>query len=847
MSKEVKKKVAPKILKEEQPFIPEKYQDVAAIALILVSIMIFLSPVIFGGKTFVDADTIASHSFDTFVRDAAKDGLFPLWNPYIFCGMPAYGSLTVGGERLYDISAYLFGRVDSYFHIAMFNSPVGWVIFYYVIFGIGMYLLAFSKVQSRLAALIASLGAVFSMYIIIWVMVGHNTKISVIAFFPFIFFMLEKLRARWDWLYAITLVFVLHFAFLPSHVQMIFYMYLAFGIYLLFLLIRQLVKKEEWKGTIRTGLVLAAVTIIAFGMDADKYLSVLEYNPYSIRGMAPTVVDNGQTPKADQASPSQGTGLDYEYATSWSLAPGEMMTFIIPSWYGFGLHPYRGVLTRDQEFRLNTYWGPQPFTHAPQYMGIVILVLAIIGLVRNRKDPFVQYLGIAIIFSLLVAFGKEFPPIYNLMFNYFPFFNKFRVPSMILTLVQIFVPLLAAFGIASLLKDRTASMPLDKERRWKFILGGLAGFFALTIVLRGLFESIFQGVFPMQEVGGSIGRAVGSNDPNIVSELYKFVVDAVMIDIYFGVVSLLLVFGAFYFYIRNAVKLPVLAFVLILVVVADLWRVDKKPMEPKPAQEQANIFATPDYVQAMKTDTSLFRVIRMQDGQVPYDNTLAYWRIHNAYGYQGAKMRWYQDMVEAAGLSNPIVWQLMNIKYIVSNKDINHPYLQLAFAGKEQKVYRFVGSLPRAFFVKKVETASGTDILKKIANVSFDPREVAYMIDKPDFQIDSTIEGGTATFTHFGIQDFSLNVTAPARNLLFLSETYYPVGWKAHLDGTEIPIYRANYLFRTVVVPPGSHRLEMKFTPRGFYLGKYISLITNLVGIGGLGTIIYFKRKKKPA
>jgi hypothetical protein len=653
------------------------------------------------------------------------------------------------------------------------------------------------------------------------------------AFFPFIFYLVERLREKWNTMFALLMVIALHFMFVPAHIQMIFYAFLALGIYGLFLALRALRNKESWSGIARAAAVVIVASGIAFLMDADKYLSVLEYNPYSIRGMAPIM-------QSSEGMTKEG-GLDYEYATNWSFAPGEMMTFIIPSWYGFGVHPYQGPLSNNQVIKVNTYFGPQPFTHAPQYMGVVVLVLAVIGFVRNRKEPFVLYMGIVIVFSMLVAFGKEFPLVYDPMFKYFPMFNKFRVPSMILVLVQIFVPILAAYGLASFIGGRDSSMPPAAVKRWKYTLGGLAGIFGVALMLPSIIRGVY-GAFFSQEV---IGRKFTNLPAPYVAELYNFVVNAVVTDVIIGALLLLVAFGALFLYLRRSISLTTLSAVIVLAVVADLWRVAYKPMETSDAREFQQYFTMPEYVRFLQQDTTQYRVLEFINGQPPYNNTLAYWRIENAFGYQGAKMRWYQDVVDVAGLRNPLVWQLMNVRYIITNQPDTAEYLSLVYNGPDRKVYHNTSALPRAFFVNRYEVASGLDILEKIRARAFDPREVAYFVDDPKASIDPPHPAANAVITHYGIQDLQLRVTASGNNLLFLSEAYYPVGWNAYLNGSPIPIHRVNYMFRGVIVPEGVHTLEMRFEPRGFYLGKNLSLAANILVLGAMGffTVRHFRKR----
>jgi uncharacterized membrane protein YfhO len=231
-----------------------------------------------------------------------------------------------------------------------------------------------------------------------------------------------------------------------------------------------------------------------------------------------------------------------------------------------------------------------------------------------------------------------------------------------------------------------------------------------------------------------------------------------------------------------------------------------------------------------------------------YDNSLAYWRIQNAYGYQGAKMRIYQDMVEVAGLGNPLVWQLMNIKYIISNREESHPGLVPVYNGSGTKVYAFQSWLPRIFFVNRYEVSDNLSTLNKISAMSFDPKDVAYISRDIKTNIDAPSQGADARIVHYGSQNLEIQTHTTGNNLLFISEAYYPKGWKASIDGKETEILQLNYLFRGIVFPPGEHTLTMKFEPATFVLGKTISLIANLIILCGIILILLhrflFQRKK---
>ncbi|MFA6468248.1 MAG: YfhO family protein [Bacteroidota bacterium] len=824
------KKGKPSKQKSESQLIPPKFQHAASIAVIFFSLIIFFHDVVFEGKVFGAADTIASKSFETLIDDAMQADEAPLWNPYIFCGMPGVGSMMVHGSRMYDVSAYLLGWAQNFFAFIVNNKDIGWQLMYYFILGCGFYWFVYDKLQNKIAALISALAVTHTTYIIILVMVGHMTKVPVVAFFPFIFLILERLREKFSLILSLLLTLLVHFMFLPGHIQMIFYCYLAFGLYYLFFFIRAIIKKERWQGIIRSGLVFAAASILAFAMTGDQYLSTLEYSKYSTRG-ADSIIPS---PKQQEIGNSNG-GLDYEYATNWSFSPGEMLTFFIPSSHGFGWFNYQGALSQNQEMRLNTYFGNMPFTDAPQYMGVVIVILGGIGFWRNRKDPFVQYAGLVIFLSLIISFGKEFPLLYDLMFNYFPMFNKFRIPSMILILVQLLMPVLAGYGIATLMNDAEESN-VKRNVQFRYALFGVGGLLILSLIAKNIFISFYDMIFSQQEIIQNLSRSYQPN-PTVMNELYRVITDMVSTDITFGLMFTLISLGALYLYHQKKLSITVLTGVLVVIVLSDLWRVNYKPMDTKPHREVQSTFSTPEYVHFLKQDTTMFRTLEFENGQPPYNNTLAYWKIQSAYGYSGTKMRQVQDMFDVIGLGNPLMWGLMNVKYILSDRPDSNNILLPVYSGSGKNVLFNRAALPRTFFVNRYAVATGIEILQNIKSMSFDPRDVAYVMEDPGLKIDPPQTEAKADYKKFGMHDVELSVTATGNNLLFISETWYPEGWKAYIDGEETQIYRLNYMFRGVVVPQGEHTVTMKYSSTAYSLGKQLSMWINLLLLGGIGYI----------
>ena len=327
---------------------------------------------------------------------------------------------------------------------------------------------------------------------------------------------------------------------------------------------------------------------------------------------------------------------------------------------------------------------------------------------------------------------------------------------------------------------------------------------------------------------------------------YTIIESMVSSEITVGLLLICIALGIFYLYQISKLKLVPFVAILIAVIVADLWRVNFKSMDTKEKQFEQSVFATPDYVSFLKRDTTLFRTLEFENGQPPYSNMLAYWRIQSAYGYQGAKMRQIQDMFDVGGLGNPLLWGLMNVKYVISDRSDSNQVLLPVFRGEKNVLYN-KAELPRAFFVNRFEMAKGLDILNAIKAMKFNPRDVAYVLDDPKLQIEPPKEGASVEYTHYGIQDLELKATATGNNLLFLSESWYPGGWKAFVDGSETPIYRLDYMFRGIVVPAGTHTVTMRFEPASFSIGRNMCLGMNVLALGGLAVfgVQFVARKRK--
>ncbi len=820
------------ISKSDFTLIPEKYRDYVFIGIIILSVFIFFGGIVTSYE-IAASDNFASISFKNYLKDVSDSGEFPQWVRYIFSGMPSYSSLLITGDRFWDFTAQIFFGYTKIMGEIFSNDSIR-VIQFYIIFGIGMYLLMRAKKQDSYIALFTALAAVFSTGIIHWVMIGHNTKPITMAILPFIFLFIEKLIEKFKLIWAALLIVALHLLLESSHIQMMFYSAVAVGIYLVFELISRLINKNEPIAVVKVIGILVVASGVAFSLSSDRYLAVQEYTPYSVRGSAPIEVTKGKE------SDNHG-GNSYEYATMWSFSPQEVVSFVVPSYYGFGKLKYSGAATRGEEFLLPTYWGQKVFEDVPPYMGIIVFFLAIYGFIRYRKDVFIQSLFAVSIFILFLSFGNNLPIIYDIFFYYVPSFNKFRAPSMALAIMQFAFPILAGYGLGSIIKDwKENTLPKSFKNIFLFITGG----FLLIALLFAAGGKDFY-ISSMSDSANQTFQNVSKQVP----DLYDFVWGVMSGD--FIIIALILfAFGILtWMLVKNKISMNTYIPIVLFLLIFDLWRLGWRPLEIPKNDIVKESLQSNDVIEFLNKDKGTFRIADFVMANVS-PNLPAYFRLENVGGYHPAKLRVYQDMLDVADqgstnqVTNPFLWNLLNVKYIIAPQEMGpNP----AFTSKKTGwyVYENVNSLPRAFFVDSITVAEPLTILKNMKDGNFNPMNMAYLEKAIDTKIDPPTNGAKIDFIERKDERIKIKVVATGTNLLFLSEIYFPM-WKATIDGKASEILKTNYAFRSLIVPEGEHTIELKLETPGFNLGKNLSIIANillaLLLVGGI--FLYWKENK---
>ncbi|MEW6702073.1 MAG: YfhO family protein [Bacteroidota bacterium] len=813
-------------------YIPEKFQTPALLLLLLFLILIFFSPVTFGDKTTQSGDLIQVKSLRQYATKD-RDGL-SLWNPYIFCGMPAVA--TSMSIRWYDLSVMIYSYVSRIYTV-FFKEYNALYTFNFVLLAFTSFFFMRRLGAGRGVSFLTAASTIFSTGILVLFYIGHITKLMSLAVFPFILMMLFKFQKETKLLDILLFIFSMHLLVFGAHVQIVFYFMLTALIYFIYFFTRSFVKKDmflqkQLLKSLGIGILGGAIALL---MSFDTYSQLYEYKPYSTRGTQSITEQQNMKPASQTDS--------YEYNTNWSFSPGEVLTFIVPSYYGFGKSTYNGPLTQNQDVEVNTYFGQMPFVDTAMYMGVIVFALALFTFFVSWKEPLVQFLGIIVVLFLLISFGKNFPIIFNLFYYYFPLFHNFRAPSMVLHVLQIIFPILAGLGVMKIISSR-AEKNVSLEKVLKNAAIVFTTLFVLSLLLGGTISSWFT-----QRVNDYASGLGQTQQAQIFTALAEYISDMFKNDLIIAWALLAATFGFSYAYVSSKLGKELLIAGLSVLVLFDLFRIGNRGASYIEAERVNELFKEPEYILVIKQQNNKepYRILNLkQDGSMGSvsnnGNYNVYFLQEDFYGYSAVKPRSYQDIMETVGPVNITLWRMLGVKYIVTDR----PYVSDGFINIHQSektfVYRNDKALPRIYFVNSVVQKTSIEILNAIKNDSFDPAKLAF-VNKLDFKSDKPDSNSSVAIIEYKDEILAANVTASGNNFLFFGTTYLP-GWKALIDGSETKIYKTNHGFQGIVVPQGKHKVEFVYEPAGFALGKNLSLVLNILLLGGIIALVFVNRRK---
>jgi len=767
-----------------------------------------LTVVVFAGFIFSDkmlfgSDTVeAGVFFRSFYADFVKSfHRIPLWNPFIFGGLPFVDAMH--GDTFYPLAIMQF--------LLPIHKALGYKLVATIFLaGIFMYLYLKKFGMTKRASVLGGTAYMLSGFLVSLVYAGHDGRMYVTSLLPFLLYTMEigfqKRSLVWWWPFSIGFALLI----LANHPQFAYFAMWCVGAYFIVRAIF-ILKEKKNRGEILTP-ILGAVVALAFGL-CLALVSIWPTQDYVRK----------YSPRAEE-------GRGYDYAASWALHAEEAISQIVPGFAGYSTLSNHPQLTDEQ-----TYWGKNFFKINNENAGLVVIILAISGLFIYRDRFSYFFLGVAV-FALLYALGSS-GLIFRFFYNYVPFVNKFRAPSTIMFLFCFSMAFLAA---------RTFDQ-LDKSKKPLFsrniliglgVFGGIYLIKALLIAGAGIrIMKLYTSILYPQIEPGQLSN-LEANLPNIT------------LGYFLGAFYLAAVVFLIWGYSRKKLTINLLVVSFIGLVLIDSWAVNDAKFIRTVEHEQ--YFATTPAVSYLKSQPGPFRALAV--GQtLPNQNFLAQFGIDQVTGYHGNQLRWYNAFLGDSrqnNLGRPSVLALTNTEYILSGQEMRSPILELASTTSDGvHIYRNKGCLPRARIVRDFEVITNPDsVLERLLQPEFDYGNTIIIDRKPQIAmtapIDSSLDG-TVEFLESAPDRIMLKADLQSPGLVALQDTWYPY-WKAYEGETGIPILRCDYTFMAVELPAGIHEVEFRVENPKYIMGKTVSIISWLVLFAGLIVGYILGRRGKP-
>ncbi|MBI1286940.1 MAG: hypothetical protein GC178_05115 [Flavobacteriales bacterium] len=796
---------------------------------LLIVALAYMHPVILEKKELIQSDIVNFLGMSKEIVDFREEtGEEPLWTNSMFGGMPAYQIST------------LYPNNWSKKIIHFINHSIPQPANYLFLMLAGAYFMFLMMGVNWRYALAGSIAYGLASYTVIILEAGHNSKAHAMAYMaPVIGSILLTYRGRYL-LGSALLALFLSLQIATNHLQITYYLLLTILVLGAVKLVDAIKNNQLPNFAKATGLMVVAA-IIAVGPNFGSLWTTADYGKETMRG------------KSELTAKKESSGLEKDYAMRWSYGVGETFTLMIPDFMGgssmqsflmdensatyqaFVSHRPTTQQEANELGRLQqqttAYWGAQPFTSGPVYLGAIICFLALLGmLVVKTSDRW--WLFIAFVLSIMLSWGTNFAWFSDLFFNYFPGYNKFRAVSMTLVIAQLVLPILAVLGLKSFFEMT------DKNERQKslMIAAGVSGGICLLLWLA---PSMFLDF-------------MSNTDAALIGTKYDWLLDALQedrtallkSDALRSLVLILLAAALLFVYHLNKLKAGVAGILISVLVLVDLWNVDQRYLSEDDfvrKSQAKNVIAPTDADKQILADKDPnFRVINLATNTFN-DSKTSY--FHKSIGgYHGAKLERYQELIDSCiSNTNLAVLNMLNTKYFITPDR----------ATGKPSVRRNPLALGNAWFVSDVALVDNADQeLSYLNRNDFNPEEVA-VIDK---RFESELSGFQPTvdstasiyFLEYQPNYLKYETEAAKDQLAVFSEIYFANGWNAYVDGELKPHWRADYVLRSMIVPAGKHVVEFKFEPRIYYTGEKISLAGSiLMVLFVIGGVVLDARSKK--
>jgi hypothetical protein len=796
MAKEKKQRNA---APQRRDWLESRWFPWALAAVYLLILLLVFSDFVFSNLMLYGSDTIqAQVYFKAFHIDSAQKGdLIPGWAPYLFGGMPFVDAFH--SDIFYPVTLLLKLVLLVWTGLMPLYRLLGWfLILHFWLGGMGMYATAREWGIGRLPAAVAGLAYMVAPYFISMVHPGHDGKIFVTAWFPIGFLFLKRIwdsaRARDIGVFGLIVGLII----LTPHVQMAYFALWGYAGYSAYRIVQSFVRDKRLPWTPAIG-ALGGV-LIAVGISAVQFYPGYYY--------------------VKNHSPRAGEGRGFEYATSWSLHPEEIISEVVPD--------FSGVAGKDQ----NTYWGRNFFKDNSEYGGLVALLLAVYAVFRTRFRDRWFFLGLGV-FAALYGLGAH-TPLFTVFYHLVPNVKQMRAPSMIMFLYLFAIALCAGAALDALWQRNAERASPFSRTKLLWIIAAVLGAKALLLsIAPSAMLSIYTSML-YSDISPERAQALAAHTDTIVLGFWLAVI-----------VAAVTAYGA-----MQTARHAMWAIVLIAAVVLfDNVRMDRKFIQ---TISYAQYFPRDPVIDFLKAQPEPVRVLPAPRGFPT--NYFPLYGIAEMTGYHGNQLRSYNTFLggsEQPRFAFRQALDLDNIGYIVFRRganltgEPNDPSLEKVYDRGGVAVYQNVMALPYVRLVACWELHDPSDTLyARIWEPDFDYRNCVVADSTLPFESTrDTMPAGTARVVKYELEEVEIEVEAAREALLVAADNTYP-SWHASIDGQPAPIVTTNATFRGVVVPAGKHTVRFQYHSDRLRAGAWITVVSALVAAMLIGGDIFRGRRR---
>ena len=743
----------------------------------------------------------AANGQEAKVYNESHDGEPTWWTNSLFGGMPTF---QIAPSYKSNAIINKIGRVLT----LGFPEPVSWIF----LLMLGFFILMLSFDMKWYLAVLGAIGYAFSSYFFIIIDAGHIWKLLTLCYIPpTIAGIVWAYRGK----YLLGMAVAAFFAtmqLISNHVQMTYYSLFIIVPLAIAFLVKAIIDKKITRWLIATG-ALAIAAVLALGANASNLYLSYKYSQETMRGghseLTPLPGEGGENQVSNE--PTNG-GLSKEYITQWSYGIGETWTLMVPNVKGGTsmktLADVEGAdeMAADSELgpqamtAFSQYFGDQPFTSGPVYVGALIFVLFILSLFVV-KGPVKWALVIATVLSILLSWGHNFMGLTDLFIDHFPMYNKFRTVSSILVIAEFTMPLLAVMALKEMFTQE------DFFKKYGTLTYGVFGICALLCVIFALSPGMFGGS-PSAEEADRInqalrGQATLDQLPGVTAAVEAIRHSLVSGDAWRSLFVIVLGFALVMAYKFNKVNAMVTTIAIALVVLVDMYTVNKRYLNADRFVDRADLPETtfearPADKQILADTTQNYRVLDLQNFASPMPSF-----FHKTVGgYHAAKLTRYNDLIERQlSKNNMAVLNMLNTKWVITADDV---------------AQQNPDALGNAWWVDTLTYVKNADQEMKFLD-NFNPATSAVADAKFKQalgQAKPKQPGDTIYETGYEPNRLTYHAHSAQGGVAVFSEIYFPWGWKATIDGKEAKLGRVNYVLRAMQLPAGDHTIVMTFDPQ---------------------------------